>query len=286
MSAIFEIRQAFHNSLLDAGVLSIDANNVVSNADRGSNPSKRLALSIYEQISESSKNFSTKLAGQTAGAGFEVLCAEFLKSSFRKLSHLRPGDWIIGKDGVQGGVGVAYFEQFEHLAQLEELAKTDPKLKSILGSDYLIKPDVLVARKSLPDRAINQFEELVSDDRLVTYSPLRQRNNASLILHSTVSCKWTMRSDRAQNARTEALNLMKNRKGHVPHIVVITGEPTPGRIASLAFGTGEIDCVYHFALPELVEAVQNDKSDDEVLNAMVEGKRLRDVSDLPFDLTI
>ena len=53
-----------------------------------------------------------------------------------------------------------------------------------------------------------------------------------------------MRSDRAQNSRTEALNLIRNRKGNLPHIVVVTGEPMPARIASLALGTGDIDCVY------------------------------------------
>ena len=34
-----------------------------------------------------------------------------------------------------------------------------------------------------------------------------------------------MRSDRAQYSRTEALNLIRNRKGRLPHIVVVTGEP-------------------------------------------------------------
>lgn len=286
MTLIAELRQSFHKSLLETGVLSVSDRGIVSNADSSSASSKRLSRIIYDLIDSKSEIFSKKLAGQTSGAGFESLCAEFLRASFVALNHLRPGEWIVGKDGVQGGLGVAYFEQFAHLARLEELAKSDPSLKAILGSDYLIKPDVLVARRSIGDTEINKNSELVGADGFVTFSPLRQANNQSLILHATVSCKWTMRSDRAQNARTEALNLMKNRKGRVPHIVVITGEPTPGRIASLAYGTGEIDCVYHFALHELIQAMQNDTADDEALNAMIEGKRLRDISDLPFDLSI
>ena len=97
-----------------------------------------------------------------------------------------------------------------------------------------------------------------------------------------------MRSDRAQNARSEALNLMRNRKGPLPHIVVVTGEPTPNRIASIALGTGDIDCVYHFALPELLETVQSlDFADaEEMLHTMIDGKRLRDIADLPLDLAI
>ena len=44
-------------------------------------------------------------------------------------------------------------------------------------------------------------------------------------------------------------------KRRVPHIMVVTAEPSPSRIASLALGTGDIDCVYHFALYELLDAV-------------------------------
>ncbi|MBO9364254.1 MAG: restriction endonuclease, partial [Roseiflexus sp.] len=64
------------------------------------------------------------------------------------------------------------------------------------------------------------------------------------MLHASISRKWTIRSDRSQNIRTEAMNLIRNRKGHTPHIVAVTAEPLPTRIASLALGTGDLDCVY------------------------------------------
>ena len=105
--------------------------------------------------------------------------------------------------------------------------------------------------------------------------------------HASVSCKWTpRRSDRAQNARSEGLNLVRNRKGRLPHIAVVTGEPTPYRIASIALGTGDIDCVYHFALPELVDTVKalGYADSEDLLNTMIEGKRLRDIADLPLEL--
>lgn len=76
--------------------------------------------------------------------------------------------------------------------------------------------------------------------------------------------------------------------------MAITGEPLPMRIASLALGTGDLDCVYHFALPELQKAIEElielgesgleDQKD--MLNTLIEGRRLRDISDLPFDLLI
>lgn len=108
------------------------------------------------------------------------------------------------------------------------------------------------------------------------------------LLHASISCKFTLRSDRSQNARTEGLNLIRNRKGHTPHIVIVTAEPMPTRLASLALGTGDIDCVYHFALLELMAAAQATQNEAviESLAIMIEGDQLRDISDLPFDLLV
>lgn len=70
--------------------------------------------------------------------------------------------------------------------------------------------------------------------------------------------------------------------------MVVTAEPTPSRISSLALGTGDIDCVYHFALYELQEALSQLPYPDaaELLRIMVDGKRLKDISDLPLDLAV
>lgn len=279
------LRSKFHSTLIESGVLSVK-DGIVSNADKSSKPSVRIASAIYEQISSKAQTDGDKLAGQTAGAKFEQICARFLKDAFSGLARIRPGNWMIGCDGIQGNSGLANFEQFSHLALLADLSAENPKLKAAIGSDYMIKPDVLIARLPEQDEALRPDNEFELDLDYANRTPLRLKNNQQPLLHATVSCKWTMRSDRAQNARTEALNLMKNRKGRVPHIVVITGEPTPGRLASLAYGTGEVDCVYHFALPELISAVQADGMSDETLNAMLDGNRLRDIADLPFDLAI
>ncbi|WP_274584994.1 NgoMIV family type II restriction endonuclease [Neisseria leonii] len=138
----------------------------------------------------------------------------------------------------------------------------------------------------MEDSKINQNEFLVNEF-ISTLSSLRKSNHLPL-LHASISCKWTIRSDRAQNARSEGLNLVRNRKGRLPHVVVVTGEPTPNRIASIALGTGEIDCVYHFALYELEKALQNLGYGDslDLFHTMVDGKRLKDISDLPLDLAI
>ena len=161
-----------------------------------------------------------------------------------------------------------------------------PALAAILGNSYDISPDVLVVRQPISQQELNDSGIVV--DGVASYSPLLARNQSSPIIHAVVSCKWTLRSDRAQNARSEALNLIRNRKGRTPHIVVVTGEPTPSRLSSLALGTGDIDTVYHFALPELITATQDSGNDEAIktLDTLVTGQRLRDIADLPLDLAV
>lgn len=95
-----------------------------------------------------------------------------------------------------------------------------------------------------------------------------------------------MRSDRAQNSRTEALNMIRNRKGALPHIVVVTAEPLSSRIASIALGTGDIDCVYHVCLYELEKVVNKIGGESKaLLDTLTKGNRLKDIFDLLFDLS-
>jgi len=156
--------------------------------------------------------------------------------------------------------------------------------------DYIIKPDIVVSRLPVEDCEINAGGKyLEGREDIATHTPLRLSNSQNPILHASISCKWTIRSDRSQNARTEGLNLIRNRKGKTPHIIIVTAEPTPQRIASLALGTGDIDCVYHFALNELKEAayeLADKNSSKEMIDILVSGKRLRDISDLIFDLAV
>ena len=146
----------------------------------------------------------------------------------------------------------------------------------------------MVLRALEPDERINTpAEVLVGSDVSQRASP-RASNGGLPLLHASISCKWTIRSDRVQNARSEALNLIRNRKGRLPHVMVVTGEPLPSRLSAIALGTGDIDCVYHFALPELIAVVQElDLGDSiEALNIMTVGKRLKDISDMPLDLAV
>lgn len=281
---ILKARKQYHHDLLSKGILTVDKNGVPSNADKSSKLSISIARGITDQLVAEIKD---KAVGQTSGAAFEQINMEFLQNTFPHLQNLRPGKWHIAKLGNRNSIKTSSFAQYAHLEYLNSLIKDNGQLASSLGNDYMVAPDVVIFREAEPDEVINR-NEIILDDTICKYCDLRKSNGGLPILHASVSAKWTMRSDRAQNSRTEALGLIRNRKGNLPHIVVVTAEPLPARIASLALGTGDIDCVYHFALPELINAVKATDAEDsmKMLKILVEGKRLKDISDLPMDLAV
>jgi hypothetical protein len=284
----FEARRSYHAALLK-GALCTDAEGIPSIADRASKSSIRIAQEIMTRVGSGS--VASRLAGQMSGNEFEDVTWHFLTETFLKLKHLRPGRWEVLRVTARGRGALSAYEQYSHLADVKEavsiLAKTHPRLAASIGGDYTVSPDVVLIRHPEPDEVINADASLV-DESVARMTMLRQRNMLRPVLHASISCKWTLRSDRAQNARTEALNLTRHRKGHLPHIVVATGEPLPTRLASLAMGTGDVDCVYHFALTELVQSLNVLDMEDqkELLDSMVAGKRLKDISDLPLDLAV
>jgi hypothetical protein len=155
---------------------------------------------------------------------------------------------------------VAEFIQYRHLSRLQEIILGDATntLKVEIGADYVIHPDVTIGVM----RGAREF------------------------LHASVSCKWTCRSDRVQNVRHEAIILTRHRRGRQPHIVVVTAEPLPSRIASIARGTGEIDAAYHIALPFLQSAVDVHGSAGQraILAELAGEERLLDITDMPAAL--
>jgi hypothetical protein len=279
MAKIDDLRQDYLKRIC-AEVIFNKQKNIPNMADVDNALSRKIASKLVALIGFPIGE--TAISGQTAGSRLESITAGFLENSFELIQHLRPAKW---KFSIHNNI--SDFEQYHHLAELAGIVKQNESLQTALG-DYVISPDIVVARTPLTDNEINKKGIIVDDPNSPRFTPLRARNNDLLLLHASISCKWTLRSDRSQNAWTEGLNLIRNRKGHTPHIAVVTGEPLPSRIASLALGTGDIDCVYHFALPELVQAIQQigDESALDSLQMMIEGKRIRDIADLPFDLII
>jgi hypothetical protein len=279
-----EARRSFHAALLEKVLRTSDAG-IPSNADGNNTASVALAKGILSRLG--TEVIGARLAGQMSGNQFEAITCKFISQTFPHLSHLRPGDWSIQQITGRDRTTIARFEQYSHLVALDKAARKDPELAAALGNDYTITPDIVVVRGLESDEKINAPEYIV-DQEVSRLASLRAANKGLPILHASISCKWTIRSDRVQNARSEALNLIRNRKGKLPHVVVVTGEPLPSRLSAIALGTGDIDCVYHFALPELVAAVKDLGHPDaaESLNIMISGRRLKDISDLPLDLAV
>ncbi len=184
------------------------------------------------------------------GGLLEAGVAEWLTAELQSIAPHRAWD-------VQRRRLITDFVQYEHLARLKALIDDDDTniLRAEIGGDYLVKPDVTVGLTVAVGK----------------------------LLHASVSCKWTIRSDRVQNIRHEAVSLTRHRRGRQPHIVGVTAEPLPTRIAAIARGTGEVDAVYHVALPELTDAVESHGTSEQrdVLNELVGQNRLYDLTMLP-----
>lgn len=281
--------------MLERGVLGLRPQGgpgtprVVNIADSDNLASKRVSTLLAEILCRNCgrPELAEAPAGGGPGNSFEGLIAEFLQSSLAVLS----GDqqWQ-----VAAGRPITGFAQYHHLSELDRLSEQHPEVRLHLGTGYLIRPDVVVFRQPMNDAAFAEGA-IDSKDGVARSTFLRAENagrrGALPILHASVSSKWTLRSDRAQNARSEALNLIRGRKGRVPAITLVTAEPMPSRIASVALGTGDIDRVYSVFLYELQEAVEafvKENPRQEIwktdLDVMVNGLRLADITDLPFDL--
>lgn len=287
-SVFYQLRKDYHKNLCIDVLGNRSSNKGVNIADSSSPSSRKLARAMVDRMGH--KLCESPPVGQTAGTLFGKITAEYIQRAFQELQHLRPGNWIYSSTGASS---IAVFDQYRHLFEIKKVLDENPAVKAALGGDYVVSPDIIIARKPVNDDEINQNAKLLGphDDPVSTLTPFRLSNQAEpgcAIIHASISCKWTMRSDRAQNTRTEALNLIRNRKGNAPHIVAVTLEPLPTRLASIAMGTGDVDCTYHGALHELVEAAKESGLDDqlEMLQTMINGRRIRDISDLPFDLSV
>ena len=127
-------------------------------------------------------------AGQTSGSTFEVLLAQFLRDTFPRLQHVRPGEWDVIQLGNRSAMKTSSFAQYEHLEYLHELTSENARLKTILGNDYMVAPDVVVYRHPMSDEALNAPFDVV-DEQVSTLTELRSANNERPLLLASVSAK-------------------------------------------------------------------------------------------------
>jgi len=205
---IAELRQEYHRQICEEVVRIRRTRGIEypNSADSGNKASIKIAWGIVRRLG-CSINYEG-VQEQTAGDLFEEITRNFLERAFSLLHHLRPGKWHYST----AQTAISGFVPYDHLAHLDDLIKKYPDLKSALRGDYIVKPDIIITRAPIPDDEINRPLELVTPkNQYARLTPLRESNHPKIrpILHASISCKWTIRSDRAQNTRTEALNLSK-----------------------------------------------------------------------------
>lgn len=223
-----------------------------NNADSDNPASIRIAEKVLELLHIGAQEMYVP-PETSMGRPLELAVSRDLKTRVPREDSSRK--WIIQADSTQ----ITSFIQYEHLKRVHELVLASPELRTTLGMDYQIKPDITVA---LPPRNIGE----------------------SPFLHAVISCKWTIRSDRVQNIRHEFNQLIHHRRERLPHLITVTAEPLPTRLASIARGTGEVDAVYHIAFDALEHAVVNssDISNEQraAWTEVTEQGRVRPYSDL------
>jgi hypothetical protein len=191
-------------------------------ADVDNTESLRIAAGLLDQLKVPRGQPSVVPADP--GGPLEEAVSDHLGQGLFRLQRDR--GWLVTRGSM-----ITHFDQYSHLSQVHDLVRANPELRITVGTDYLIKPDVTVALRGVR-----------------TASGLPH-------LHAAISCKWTIRSDRVQNIRHECLQMIRHRRGRQPHLVTVTAEPLPSRLASIARGTGEVDAVYHVAYDAMAASV-------------------------------
>jgi hypothetical protein len=217
------------------------------------------------------------------------------------LQQHRP-DMVIAR-----GRAAVNFEQFEHLGAIEkarqiqfagvelnllldELVKLVPSTNAtykVLQRAQRIREKVDVSPGILAEVLDNiPKESLLKLDLVVSESGSLPE------LFIGASCKWTLRTDRAQDCISQGHKLVSLRRGRMPHYAAITMEPRPAMLRLLADGSGAVDCVYHLDLVSLQGAVEDVEqarpmkrlagswSPGQTLERLCRLRRLRDYDDL------
>lgn len=230
-------------------------------ADVDSNESLALAARVLEALGlenpNETHNAPIAQLPKQPGSHLENHILDLLSAELPKRDMVR--QWEVSRGRL-----ITDFGQYVHLQEVDKRIRDDPNLRVSLGRDYLIKPDVTVGM--LGERTL--------------------RNRP--FLHAAVSCKWTIRSDRVQNIRHEFNQMIRHRRGRQPHLVTVTAEPLPTRLAAIARGTGEVDATYHVAFEEMEYAVRASRNATQqaAWDEVVGQGRLKDLNDLAGDLVI
>lgn len=203
---------------------------------------------------------------------------------------------------------LAEFEQYAHLGAVQELSKdvsgesleraisaleafasqlhasSEPALYELVQALRAEHTDFTAQRRLLLD-TLGEESVLGLDVTIDRPSPYQTPSPLPHLV-AGFSLKWSLRTDRAQDCRSQGAKMASLRRGRMPHFAAVTMEPRPYFLAILGRGSGEVDCVYHLDLPALGTAIdqvttgRNGQRTRELFHRLCEQGRLRDYDDL------
>ena len=124
-----KLRKAYHKQICER-ILGLRSG-VPNLADVSSKTSRILSFGLTKRLGFPLS--TSPPVGQTVGTIFGELTMDFLNKAFQLLHHIRPGKWIFSAS--QASVGIAAFDQYEHLAALDSALKKHKDLAAALGGD-------------------------------------------------------------------------------------------------------------------------------------------------------
>ncbi|MBT2449369.1 type II site-specific deoxyribonuclease [Streptomyces sp. ISL-43] len=125
---------------------------------------------------------------------------------------------------------IAHLDKIDHEVLQAETKRLE--LLDLLGEESVLKLDITISRAT-PGVASAAAQHLIAG----------------------LSLKWTLRTDRAQDCRSQGSKMASLRRGRMPHFAAVTMEPRPSMLNLLGRGSGDVDCLYHLDLPALSQAI-------------------------------
>lgn len=201
------------------------------------------------------------------------------------------------------------FQQYRHVGAIGDLA-ADPsraystawrRLRDEVGKRVTTPPSAVARMQTL----LTAVEAAVDEEVETRRGILAEVGSESLLrldvtaaeaqdgrlpeLLVGLSLKWSLRTDRAQDCRSQGAKLAALRRGRMPHFATVTMEPRPYMLNLLGGGSGDVDCVYHLDLAALTVAVDSvyggrtdkaSRNTKDTFRRLVDQRRVRDYDEL------
>lgn len=187
--------------------------------------------------------------------------------------------------GFEPGPSKAFDQAWRRLTTRARRSATEREAERI--EPLIVAVEAAITTEANARRAL--LDELGDESLLGLDVTVSRPGRASTLplLEAGFSLKWSLRTDRAQDCRSQGAKMSTLRRGRMPHFAAVTMEPRPYMLNLLGGGSGDVDCVYHLDLSSLSEAVEKvyigsklRLKGRDVFRRLVDQRRIRDYDDL------